>query len=173
MKTELTNPGKVLPIITKPEGPKDLFREMFEWTDRIAKRAYELFGMRGFTDGHDLDDWFAAERELLKPVALEVKNTPDEVMVRAEVPGFEPKDLEIEIEGINLVIRGKHETTKEEKKKEGKTIYTERKTEEIYRVVELPAPVMVEMAKAELKNGVLELKLPKAAKPKTIAITAA
>ena len=62
MKTELTNPGKVLPIITKPEGPKDLFRDMFEWTDRIAKRAYELFGMRGFTDGRDLDDWFAAER---------------------------------------------------------------------------------------------------------------
>lgn len=173
MKTELTKQGRVFPILSKHDGPKDLFQEISEWTDRIAKRAYQLFQMRGFTDGHDLDDWFAAEHEYLKPVALEVKDINDELVVRAEVPGFEAEDLVIEVEGTNLAIRGKHETTKEEKKEEGKTIYTERRAEEIYRVVTLPVAVLVDTAKAELKNGVLELTLPKAAKPKGIAVTAA
>ncbi len=171
MKNEITPAGKVLPIVTKPAGPKDLFHEMFEWTDRIAKRAFELFQVRGFANGHDLEDWFTAERELLKPVALELKDTKDDLVVKAEVPGFDAKDLEIEMEGDNLVIKGKRETTKEEK--EGKTIYTERKAEQIYRMIELPVPVLTEKAVAEIKNGVLELKLPKAAKPKSITVTAA
>lgn len=173
MKSELTNRSKVLPIVTKPASPNDLFREMFEWTDRIAKRAYDLFQLRGFAEGHDLDDWLAAEREFLKPVALELKDNKDELIVRAEVPGFEPKDLEIEVEGANLVIKGKRETTKEKKEKEGKTIYSESKEEQIYRMVELPVPVLTEKAQAEIKNGVLELKLPKAAKPKSIKVAAA
>jgi HSP20 family protein len=77
------------------------------------------------------------------------------------------------VEGANLVIKGKREATKEEKEKEGKTIYSERKEEQIYRMVELPVPVLTEKAQAEIKNGVLELKLPKAAKPKSIKVAAA
>lgn len=173
MKTDLDKKDKAFPIVSKREGPKDLFQEMSEWTNRIARRAYQLFQMRGFTDGHDLDDWFAAEHEFLKPVALEVRDTIDELLVRAEVPGFEARDLVIEVEGNNLVIRGKDETTQEGKKAEGKAIYNERTAEEIYRAVALPVAVFVEAAKAELKNGVLEVKLPKAAKPKTIAVSAA
>lgn len=171
MKTALTTPGKVLPMAIMPE--REMFREMMEMTDRIAKRAYEMFAGRGFADGHDLADWFAAEREFLKPVPLELKDAKDELIVRAEVPGFEAKDLTIEVEGMNLVIRGKRETTKEEKEKEGKTVYTERKAEEIYRLVPLPVMVMPETAKAEINNGVLELTLPKAAKPRNIKVAAA
>lgn len=171
MKTALTTPGKVMPIAVMPE--KEMFREMMEMTDRIAKRAYEMFAGRGFMNGHDLEDWFAAEREFLKPVPLELKDAKDELIVRAEVPGFEAKDLTIKVEGMNLVIRGKRETTKEEKEKEGKTVYTERKAEEIYRLVPLPVMVMPETAKAEINNGVLELTLPKAAKPRNIKVAAA
>ena len=171
MKTALTTPGKVMPIAVMPE--KEMFREMMEMTDRIAKRAYEMFAGRGFMNGHDLEDWFAAEREFLKPVHLELKDAKDELIVRAEVPGFEAKDLTIEVEGMNLIIRGKRETTKEEKEKEGKTVYTERKAEEIYRLVPLPVMVMPETARAEINNGVLELTLPKAAKPRNIKVAAA
>ena len=173
MKTELTNPERNLPIAIKTTKPKYLFEEMAEWTDRIAKRAYELFQFNGFNDGHNLDDWFAAEHEFLKPVAVEVKDNKNEFIVRAEVPGFEAKDLEIDVDGSCLVIKGKHETRKEEKEKEGKTIYTERTAEQIYRMIELPAPVLTDKAQAEIKNGVLELKLPKATTPKSIMITAA
>jgi HSP20 family protein len=173
METKPTPAGKVVPIETKPVPVKDLFQEMLAWSNRVAKRAYELFQVRGFEHGHDLEDWFNAERELLKPVALEVKDMKDELMVHAEVPGFEAKDLEIELEGNCLVIKGKRETEKEEKEKGGKTIFTERKADEIYRMVTLPVPVLSEKAQAELRNGILELKLPKAAKPKAIKVTAA
>src|SRR5579864_6573441 len=104
MKTEAIAPAKSVAVQEK--SLDDLFKEMSEWSDRIAKRAYEFFAGSGFTNGHDREDWFKAEQELLKPVALEVKDTKDELIVTAEVPGFEAKDLEIRLNGSHLVIEG-------------------------------------------------------------------
>ena len=63
----------------------------------------------------------------------------DALAVSAEVPGFSEKELEINVEPRRLVIRGKRETKKEEKK--GKTIYSETCADQIMRVVDLPADV--------------------------------
>ena len=152
-------------------GIDELIKEMSEWSDRIAKRAYELFATSGFTNGHDREDWFKAESELLEPVAVEVKDSDSQLVVKAAVPGFAAKDLDLHMSGSYLIIEGKHETTEEKKIKEGKS--TEHKSEQIYRTIELPAPVLTENAHAELKNGVLELTLPKAEKAKQIKIAAA
>jgi len=173
MKTEATAPAKLVPIATSPVSAKDLFREMLEISDRIAKRAYELFANRGFTNGRDLEDWLTAQRELLKPVILDVKDTKQEFIIRAEVPGFEAKDLQIELDGTRLIIKGKQESTREEKENKGTTIFTEQTAKQIYRLIDLPSPVLAEKAVADLKNGVLELKLPKAAQSTTIKLTAA
>lgn len=150
----------------------DLFKQMSEWFNRIAKRAYGFFAASGFTNGHDLEHWFTAERELLKPITLEVKEGTDEFIVRAEVPGFEADDLHIHLNGSHLVIEGKHESTEEKKEKE-RTINSERKCEQIYRSIELPSGVLAENAHADLKNGVLEVKLSKPVKAKQIKIAAA
>lgn len=170
MKQEAITPTKTVAV--KEESLDGIFQQMLEWSNRIAHRAYEFFAASGFTDGHDREDWFKAEQELLKPVALEVKDAKDEFIVKAEVPGFEVKDLDIHVNGSHLVIEGKHEAS-EEKKEKGETIYSERKSEQIYRMIELPAAVIADKAHAELKNGVLELKLPKAEKPKQIKVAAA
>ena len=151
--------------------PDELFQEMSEWSNRIATRAYELFAASGFTNGHDRDDWLKAESDLLKPVALDVKESDNQFVVKAEVPGFDAKDLDIHMTGSHLVIQGKHETIQEKKVKEGKSI--ERRSEQIYRAIELPAQIRVEKAHAELKNGVLELVLPKTEQPKQVKIAAA
>jgi hypothetical protein len=71
-----------------------------------------------------------------------------------------------------LAIEGKHETYEERKEKGGKATYSERKSRQIYRTIELPAPVLAEHAQAQLKNGILELKLPKAVKPRQINVIA-
>jgi HSP20 family protein len=169
MKTEATTRAKSIAV--REVGLETLLEKVAEWSNRIAKRAYELFAESGFTNGHDREDWFKAEQELLKPVAVEVKDTKDEFVVTAKVTGFEAKDLDIRVNGSHLVIEGKHETI-EEKKEKGKA-YSEHKSEQVYQMLELPAPVLADKAHADLKNGVLELKLPKAEKPKQIKIAAA
>src|SRR5579872_5168199 len=160
MKNESTFTNKIVPISVHPV--RSLIAQLDEWTNRVSQRAYELFQGRGFADGHDLDDWLAAERELFKPLSLEVKDTKDAFIISANVPGFEAKDLEIQVDGSRLILQGKHAASHEEKEKDGATLYTERKAQEMYRMVHLPAPVVVERAQADLKNGILEVKLPKA-----------
>ncbi len=169
MKNEAVNRKNNVSI--RARGIDELFKEMLEWSDRIAKRAYELFADSGFTNGHDREDWFKAESELLKPVAVDVRDSDSEFVVKAELPGFDAKEIDIQVNGSHLVIGGKHESTEEKKSKKGKSV--ERKFEQIYRVIELPASVNAEKAQAELKNGVLELRLPKAETVKQIAIAAA
>jgi HSP20 family protein len=172
MKTEITDPKKMVHIKSFPEM-KDVFRQVTDMTNRIARRAFEIFEGNGFLPGRDLDNWLAAEREMLKPMAVEVKDKKDEFFVRAEVPGFEPKEIEVAMEGDRLIIRGKQDVTREEKDKEGKVIFSEMKAQELYRAIDLPAPVLIDKAQAEIKNGVLELTLPKAQKGATIPVKAA
>ena len=72
MKNEAVAPPK--PVAIQQVSLENILDKMTEWSNRIAKRAYELFAGSGFTNGHDLDDWFKAEQELLKPLTLEVKD---------------------------------------------------------------------------------------------------
>jgi len=173
MTTKAPDPKKMVPIATSPAGPKDLLQEMTEWSNLIARRAFEIFENSGFLFGRDLDNWLAAERELLKPVAVEIKEQNDKFVVTADVPGFDAKDLEIVVEGSRLVIKGKREETREEKDKEGQVIYNERKAQQIYRAIDLPGPVLHDQAQAEIRNGVLEMTLPKAQKAAEIKVKAA
>ena len=136
--------------------------------DQIEHRAYEIFEYNGRTLGRELEDWFCAETELLHPVHLDLSESPESFSVRAEVPGFSAKDLEVNLEPRRLTIAGKRETKEEHKTK--KTIYSERCSDQILRVLDLPAEVDAEKTKATLKDGILELEIPKAASSKGIRI---
>jgi len=118
--------------------------------------------------GRELHDWFQAESELLHPVHLEVAESDEGLTVKAEVPGFTAKELEVSVEGRRLTITGKRET--KEERKEKKTLYTECCSDQLLRVIDLPVDVDADKVAATLKDGVLELKLPKAAPPKKIPI---
>lgn len=146
--------------------------EVFEQIDRIydsiSRRAFEIFSSNGNGFGHDLENWFKAESELLHPVHVEVTERDGVVNVSAEVPGFEAKNLEIKLEPNRVTISGKKETNEE--RKTGKTIYHEHCANEVLRVVDLPAVVDASKAEAELKNGILEMRMPKGKASKTIRI---
>jgi HSP20 family protein len=133
-----------------------LFKEMENRFQEVAKRAYELFEKRGGLSGYDLEDWFKAESELLQPVPIEVEEREKEVVVRADVPGFKAEELEVAVEPGRILISGKSESKKEEKKK-GKIVYSEQRANEISRSLTLPAEVMPEQANAVLKDGRLEI----------------
>ena len=77
----------------------------------IARRAYELFEARGSEHGHDCEDWFRAESELLTPIPATVVDTDGGFTVRAELPGFTGKDVEVLAEPRRLIIRARKQET--------------------------------------------------------------
>lgn len=160
-------PAKV-PVSVKQPATSDALDRIQETYDSIARRAFEIFDNNGRWFGHDLEDWFRAESELLHPLHLEMTESDNDLTVRAEVPGFSAKELEINVEPRRLTLVGKHEAQEERKK--AKTIYSERCAKEILRVVYLPTDVDGSKASATLKDGILSIELPKAAHAKTVRI---
>jgi HSP20 family protein len=101
---------------------------------------------------------------------LDVEDQDDAVVVRAEAPGFEPGDFDLEISGNRLILRASRKT--ETKGKEGET---EVRQQQCYQTVTLPEGIDQEKVEARYHNGVLTVTLPKtaAAKPKRIAVQSA
>ena len=142
--------------------PSEEFEEfttpMQEFFDLIARRPFELLGAtpRFFT--RELENWFKPEAELFRPVNLKLYETEEALMARAEVPGFTEKELDVHVEPWRLVITGKKEF-KEEKKEP--PVFKE-KSSQIYRTAKFPVEIRPNDVKATLKNGILELTMPKA-----------
>jgi HSP20 family protein len=89
----------------------------------------------------------------------DVEDTGEEILVRAEAPGFEPKDFDIHISGNLLTIQAEHKQEAEEKK-EGYRSW-ERRYGRFQRSIPLPAAVDADKVEAHYRNGVLELRLPR------------
>ncbi len=153
---------------TKPIKYVSLFNQIEETLNALAHRAYEIFDGNGRTFGRDIENWFQAEKELLHPVTLNIVESNETFAVKAEVPGFTEKELEIGMEPRRLTITGKRESTKEEKT--GKAVCTESSSDQILRIVNLPAEIEIGRVTATLKNGVLELNLPKMAQAQPVRI---
>jgi HSP20 family protein len=101
---------------------------------------------------------------------LDIHETKDELVIKADLPGTVRDDLHITLEEGTLKIEAEK---KEEKTEEGKTWYMrERSFGKYSRLIELPFRVAAEKTSATLDKGVLEIKLPKAedAKPKHIEV---
>jgi HSP20 family protein len=91
--------------------------------------------------------------------SLDVIERDDEVVVRAAVPGMKRQDLEITVSGTLLTLRG--EAAKQPKEEQGEYYRAEIPHGPFERTLALPAEVDDARAKATLKDGVLELTLPK------------
>jgi HSP20 family protein len=153
------------PIFVEAEK---LFEQMEEFSQSVAHRAYEYFEARGREFGHDLEDWFRAESELMRRVPVEVKEADGKIILRAEVPGFSANEIKISVEPQRLVISGKSEKTTEEKKEQ--TLLSEFRSNQFCRELKLPAEVEPDKTMAVLKDGVLELVFAKAAESKPVAV---
>lgn len=96
--------------------------------------------------------------------SVDVIDRDDEVVVRAEVPGVDKKDLDVSMSDSEITIKGT--TSREEKEEKGEYYRHEISRGSFSRTVTLPATVDSEKAKAEFKDGLLEIHLPKAEKAK-------
>ena len=102
--------------------------------------------------------------------SVDISETKDNLVVKAELPGLEAKDIDVSISGDVLTIRG--EKKKEEEKKDEHFHYRERYAGSFQRSLRLPAGVRSDEVEAAFKNGVLNITIPKAeeAKKKQIEI---
>jgi HSP20 family protein len=90
--------------------------------------------------------------------AVDVVREDDRLVLRADVPGIEPDEIKVEVEGGMLTVSGEHEETKEEK--ERSFVRRERRIGAFSRSLALPDGVAAESIQARTKDGVLEVTVP-------------
>ncbi len=136
----------------------------------------ELFAVRRAMDRLFDDDFLRARTwrpaTLGAEPALDITTTPDELIVKASLPGWKPEDVEITLTGSTLVISG--EMGEEARREEESWILNEIRRASFSRTIELPEGLVGDRATAAYENGVLTLRIPKAEeiKPRQIKITA-
>jgi len=160
MKSNKVSPSTADPPATllQPRDPEKMRWEMQAPQLAIARRAFELFEKRHREHGHDWEDWFQAESELLRPVSITTLESADRLSLRANVFGFGEKELSVSIEPKRVVILGKKEVVPSE------TNTVDWYPDQIMRVIDLPTEVDPDGAVVELQTGLLKFELPKIVK---------
>ena len=122
------------------------------------------FGLR------PMREWLRETEEWLPDIDMFRKD--DTLVIRADVPGIKPEDIEITVEGDILTIKGHREEEKEIKEED--YYCSERATGEFVRTVRLPEGVSADQIEAHRENGVLEVNIPAPkAEPKAVKIPVA
>ena len=156
--------------VQKKESFWDQLQKM---EDRVMRRAYDIFRGNGSEFGKDLDNWLAAERELIWKPAIELEEKDNQFKLQVAVAGVDPKDLKIEVTSGELLVSG--ETRKEKKEEKGEVHTSEFQAGTLFRSVRFPKKIDPEKVKAEIKNGLLTITAPVAeeAKARRVEIHAA
>ncbi|MGD8795484.1 MAG: Hsp20/alpha crystallin family protein [Thiohalophilus sp.] len=102
--------------------------------------------------------------------AVDIKETKDAFVLHADVPGVDPKDIDVHMENGILTIKGERESEKKEEKEGYKRV--ERQYGSFYRRFSLPDTADAEKIAAKCKNGVVEITIPKkeAVQPRKISV---
>ena len=169
MTTELTSRSQSAkhPAVLKLMGGAPFSQRMQQVYDSLARRACELFESRGCQHGHDLEDWFRAESELLNPTPVEISDADDQVIVRAVVPGLSDKDIEVRVAPHRLIITGRREQIRDQEKRK---THSETSSYEVVRMLDLSQEIDPDEVTATVQNGTLEVLLPKAHPAKNIPV---
>jgi len=125
---------------------------------------------RFLRDPWDFGPWFSPLEGLTSGPCTDLAETENEVSVKMELPGMDPKEIDIDITGNLLTVRGEKKHEQKEKRKDYH--YTERRFGSFQRSVQLPASVNTGDVKADYKAGVLHITIGKnpEAKPRRIQV---
>lgn len=153
-------------------SPTSVLSPLRAW-EREMERMFDDFPFFRWPRLRDLEAFrFPREMRLQMP-SLDMYDEEHEIVVKAELPGIGKDDVEVNLSGSTLTIKG--EKKREEEIKKTNYLRSEREYGSIFRSLELPAEVKAEEVKASFKDGVLEIRLPKseAAKKKAVRVTVA
>ena len=115
--------------------------------DRLYDRFFDSRPFRRFSEE---GEWMPS---------VDVSETSKEIIVNAEIPGVDAKDIDVNLEGNLLTIRGERKREHEEKEENFHRI--ERSYGSFYRSLQLPSSVDGEKIKATYRKGVLRITMPK------------
>jgi HSP20 family molecular chaperone IbpA len=138
-------------------SPDQIDRYMKNVFDLVARRAHELFESRGWEHGHDSEDWFQAESEIFHPITVEMEDPGDAYTAIAVVSGYRPEDLKISAEPRRLTICGSSEG-----KESGRPQNESQRSERFFFSIQLPKEIDAAAVSADIRQDVLEIRLPKA-----------
>ncbi len=100
---------------------------------------------------------------------LDVKETPDHILISADLPGMDKKDVHVSIENQILTIEGKRESTQEQR--HGNNHHVERQFGKFRRCISLPSSSDANQVSAKMEHGVLYVEIGKKETAKQKAIT--
>ena len=136
------------------------------WFDRMV----EDFWRRPFPSLLRPERWWPVEGGLMTRMpAVDVYEDKDDVVIKAEIPGLSKEDISVQVTDATLTIKG--EKKREEAINEEAYACCERAFGAFTRAVDLPCDVKAEQVRASVKNGVLEVRMPKTEEAKKKAIT--
>jgi HSP20 family protein len=140
---------------TKAVTPWRPFMDLARWDRDMERMMGDFFGRRPRWP----ERWFRTEgMELTAPV-VDLYEEKDDIVVKAELPGIEKNNIEVNLADHTLTIKG--EKKKEEEIKEQNYYRAERSYGSFVRTLELPKDVHTDKVKATFKDGILEVRLPK------------
>jgi HSP20 family protein len=145
---------------TSPTRFEDIERDFESLFDNFMSRnwlrpfRWEMPTLRGMGD--------------LRMPKVDVVERDGEIVVRAELPGFEKKDLDVSLTDRTITIKAS--TRKETKEEKGDYHRQEISTGQVSRTVTLPAEVDGQKASAEFKDGMLEITIPKTAAARGVRV---
>jgi len=125
---------------------------------RLQDEMNDLFGR--FFGGNNL---FGLERTALWPT-IDVAENENEIIVKAEVPGCKPEEIEISVQNQIMTIKGEKKESAEEKK--DNYYHMESRYGSFRRDINLPAETSVDKIQAKCHDGVLTITMPKIEKAK-------
>ena len=144
-----------MPAIVPIKKTESIFGEVEQMHDRIMKRAFELFDGSGHSFGTELDDWLAAERELVWRPPVELTEKDNEFSLRIAAPGLDPMNIDIEVTPECLLVKA--ETLHEHDEDRGRVHASEFESGKLFRLIQFPKTINPDKIKVEFNNGVLQV----------------
>lgn len=134
-------------------SPYERFEEMDRWFDEVRRNFFGVPGSASFDPGIE------EPRRLVRQPLVDLVDEGRDYVVRAELPGVSKENVNLDVAADRIEIRAETSQQREEKAKD--YYFRERRYETLERLLPFPAEVRPDEAQATLKDGVLEVRVPK------------
>lgn len=129
--------------------PRSVDRDVGWFRRDMEDLMKRFFGGTALVPGPE-EDWVPS---------ISVRENDGRITVDAELPGMSPEDIDVNVSGDLLTLRG--EKKEEHEEGEGRYAYREIRTGSFQRAIRLPSEVEADQAEARFENGLLTVNLPK------------